>query len=300
MKILLTLRLAGAGLAARIAGDPVLGRAMGVKPNAAVGFVFPKAFDAAGPVLARLLDLCAGEHVSFLRQLVCTDAQLDAASHLEVVCTSTIAQSPPDRREMLAAYHAQPLQPSASRWPVRLPQRAFLSKPVPPLNVSHIDQWTGEYAAGADACAALEASGLSGYELRPLFQGASGKPMPQGRHLSTGHLLPAALEESDTFQMPGLRSHLPQPCRRGLLTYARGALDASPDFARAAEPHDNWGTPVWVVRQAVRRWFGQAGLKGWGFQPVLVEGSAAHEEHVRQWQAVLRALDAHGRAEIAV
>jgi hypothetical protein len=284
MKILLTFRLARPELAARIAADPLLGKAMGPKPNAAVGFLFPKAFDAAGPVLPRLLEVCAGEHVSFLRQMACTEAEVAAAGRLEVMCRATIAQTPPDRRAMKAAYDAEPLQPSASRWPVRLPERAFLSKPVPPVNISHIDQWTGEYAVGQQACAALEASGLSGYELRPLLHGASGRPMPQGRHLGTRQLLPAALA--------------PHP-RPGLLTYAPGALEGGPDFARAAEPLGNWGTPPWVVSQGVRRWFLQAGLKGWGFQPVLEEGTAAHEEHARLWQAVLGLLDAHGHGEIA-
>ena len=49
--------------------DPFLARALGPKPNAAVGWLFPKWFDEQGDVLPRLLSLAAGEEVSFLRDV---------------------------------------------------------------------------------------------------------------------------------------------------------------------------------------------------------------------------------------
>ncbi|MES2787577.1 MAG: hypothetical protein V4684_19080 [Pseudomonadota bacterium] len=299
MKILLTFRLASPELASRMAADPLLAAALGPRPNAAVGYLFPKAFDAAGSVLPRLLDVCAGERISFLRQMQFSAAETGNSSHLEVICKSTISQTPPDRRAMGAAYGAESLQPTASRWPVRLPSQAFLSKPVPPANISHIDQWTGEYAVGQDAVQALEASGFSGYELLPLLHGVSGQPQPHGRHLSTRALLPEALLDATTFETPDDLPHQPtQPRRYGLLSYEAGALDATADLARTAEPWGAWRTPNWVVRQPVRRWFEAAGLKGWGFKPVLVAGTAAHEQHARLWEATLQSLANHGRAEI--
>ncbi len=53
MKILLALRPCSLGLAHRLAADDALAKAMGAKANAAVGYLFPRFFDAAGPVLPR-------------------------------------------------------------------------------------------------------------------------------------------------------------------------------------------------------------------------------------------------------
>jgi hypothetical protein len=293
MKILFTMRLCSRELGTRLAAEPLLAKALKPVPNAAVGFLFPKAFDAAGPVLQRLLELAGKERLSLLRDMQFSPAELDQASHLEVKCKLTIGQTRADATATHAAYAAEGLRPTASRWRVRLPQRIFLRKPVRPDTIAHVDQWTGEYAVGAQAAQSLRASGLSGWRLQPLF-------LPGGRqaadlHLTTGELLPAALEDEtriETFDdgrgMPGT------PRRYGLLSYADCALDGSADFARTAEPFGPWCTPLWVVRQPVRRWFTGAGLRGWGFWPVLREGSEPHGQHLPQWRQALAILDAGG------
>lgn len=299
MKILLSLGLVEENLALPIAADPVLAKALGPVPNQTFGFLFKKFFDASGPVLPRLLKVCEGESISFLRHMEFSGAELDAATHLEVLCRATIAQTEPDSNRMSADYDAATLQPGPSRWRVRLPARVFLSKPVPPDKISHVDQWTGEYAVGEQAVRGLESSGFTGLELLPLFHGRTGKPQPQGRHLSTRHLLPAALEDGTTFETPDYADGQRTPRRYGLMSYAPRALDGSPDLARTAEPWGDWCTPDWVVRQSVRQWFKQAGLKGWAFSPVLVAGDRMHEEHTRLWAGTLDQLAAHGQAKIA-
>src|SRR6478609_4374554 len=96
MKILLALRPCSPGLAHRVAADEALAKALGAKANPAVGFLFPRFFDAAGPVLPRLLELADGEAVSFLRDVQCTPAELEGSSHFEALCRSTIGQSRAD------------------------------------------------------------------------------------------------------------------------------------------------------------------------------------------------------------
>ena len=291
MKILFTLRPARAELAARLTADAAIAQALQPQPNAAVGFLFTKSFDAAGPVLARLLELAAGERLSFLRDMRFSPAELQQASHLQVMCKATIAQTRPDTRETHAAYASESLHPTASRWQVRLPQRIFLSKPVRPDTISHVDQWTGEYAMGSQAVQSLRASALTGWSLRPLLlpRGGEGADM----HLTARELLPAALEDETRFETfddgPGEPS---TPRRYGLLSYGDGVLAASPDFARTAEPWGAWETPLWVVRQPVRQWFTEAGLRGWGFWPVLQAGSELHRQHLQQWRQALSTLKA--------
>ncbi len=298
MKIHFKLRLVSPGLAQRLAADPLLARALAPVPNAAVGFLFPKTFDAAGPALPRLLELAGGERLSLLRDMRFSPAELQQASHLEVLCKLTIAQTPADVRATQAAYALEGLHPTASRWRVRLPQRIFLSKPVRPDTIAHVDQWTGEYALGADAAQSLRTSALAGWRLQPLSlpRGGEGADV----QLATSELLPAALEDAtriETFDDgPGAPS---QPRRYGLLSYAEGALADSPDFARTAEPFGAWRTPLWVVRQPVRRWFTDAGLRGWGFWPVLQEGSELHRRHARQWQQALSILQSGGAQVMA-
>jgi len=300
MKIMLALRPCSPGLAQRLAADDALAKALGAKPNPAVGFLFPRFFDGSGPVLPRLLELAQGEPVSFLRDVHCTPSELEACSHFEAVCRSTIGQTRADSKATMAAYHQEALHPTASRWSVRLPQRIYLSKPIPEAAISHVDEWTGEYVVGAQAAQALRASGLTGFELRPVLHHKTGEAHDAAHHLVARELLPAALEDETTFETFDDGPRQPStPRRYGLLSYAAGALDPSPDLARTAEPWGAWRTPVWIVRQRGRAWFEAAQVRGWKFQPVLEAGSRLHAEHSQKWADVLGLLRGAGASVIA-
>ena len=181
MKILLALRPCSPGLSRRLAADDGLARALGAKPNPAVGFLFPRFFDASGPVLPRLLALAEGEPVSFLRDLQCSPPELEGCTHFEAVCRSSIGQTRADSKATMAAYHQDSLHPTASRWAVRLPQRIYLSKPVADGAISHVDEWTGEYVLGPQAAQALRATRCSPSSLASPFlwcsTGRSSKPV---------------------------------------------------------------------------------------------------------------------------
>lgn len=295
MKIMLALRPCSPGLAQRLAADATLAKALGAKANAAVGFVFPKFFDGSGPVLPKILQLAGGEPVSFLRDLQCNAAELEAASHLEAICRSTIGQSRADSKATMAAYHQDSLHTTASRWPVRLPQRIYLTKPVADATISHVDEWTGEYVVGSQAAEGLRGSGLTGFELRPVLHHKTGEAHDAGHHLVSRELLPAALEDATVFETFDDGPRQPStPRRYGLLSYARGALEGSPDLARTAEPWGAWRTPVWVVRQQARAWLDTAQVRGWKFQPVLDEDTPLHREHAERWGELLARLRAAG------
>ncbi|MGV3492527.1 MAG: hypothetical protein ACO1OY_01550 [Ramlibacter sp.] len=300
MKIMLALRPCSPGLARRLAADEALARALGAKENAAVGFVFPRFFDASGPVLPRLLALADGEAVSFLRDVQCTPAEIESASHLEAICRSTIAQSRADSKATMAAYHMDSLHPTASRWSVRLPQRIYLTKAVAAGAISHVDEWTGEYVLGAQAAEGLRASGLTGFELRPVLHHKTHEPHDAGHHLVAQQLLPAALEDATTYETFDDGPRQPStPRRYGLLSYAEGALADSPDLSRTAEPWGAWRTPVWVVRQRGRAWFESAQVRGWRFQPVLDAGTRLHAEHTQRWEELLGRLQGAGATVLA-
>ena len=300
MKILLALRPCSPGLARRLGADEALARALGAKPNPALGFLFPRFFDAAGPVLPRLLALAEGEPVSFLRDVQCSPSELEGCTHFEALCRSTIGQTRADSKATMAAYHQDSLHPTASRWAVRLPQRIYLSKAVAPTSISHVDEWTGEYVLGVQAAQALRASGLTGFELRPVLHSRNGEAGDLGEHLVARELLPAALEDSTTFETFDDGARQPStPRRYGLLSSASGALQDSPDLARTAEPWGAWRTPAWIVRQRARAWFEQQEVRGWKFQPVLDAGSRLHAEHTRRWEDLLGTLRGAGASIVA-
>lgn len=300
MKIMLALRPCSPGLAHRLAADEALARALGAKSHPALGFLFPRFFDGSGPVLPRLLELAGGEPVSFLREVQCSPAELGSCTHFEAVCRSTIAQTRADSKATMAAYHSDQLHPTASRWSVRLPQKIYLSKPVAAAAISHVDDWTGEYVVGTQAAEALRASGLTGFELRPLLHHETGEGHDGGHHLVARELLPAALEDETTFETFDDGPRQPStPRRYGLLSYAAGALEPSPDLARTAEPWGTWRTPVWIVRQRARAWFEATQVRGWKFQPVLDEGSRLHAEHTQKWQDILGRLEEAGASVTA-
>lgn len=300
MKLLLALRPCSPGLARRLAADDALARALGAKPNPAVGYVFSRFFDAGGPVLGKVLALAEGEPVSFLRDVQCAPAELEAASHVEAVARSSVAQSRADSKATMAAYHMDSLHATSSRWTVRLPQRIYLSKAVADTAISHVDEWTGEYVLGAQAAQALRESGLTGFELRPVLHHKTGAGHDAGHHLVARELLPAALEDGTVFETFDDGPRQPSiPRRYGWLSYAQGALDPSPDLARTAEPWGAWRTPVWIVRQRTRGWFDTAQVRGWKFQPVLEEGTRLHAEHTQRWDDLLGRLRAAGASVMA-
>jgi hypothetical protein len=300
MKILLALRPCSLGLAQRLAADEALAKALGAKAHPALGFLFPRFFDACGPILPRLLALSEGEPVSFLREVQCSAAELAASTHFEAVCRSTIAQTRADSKATMAAYHSDTLHPTASRWSVRLPQKIYLSKPVAGTAISHVDDWTGEYVMGPEAAQALQASGLTGFELRPVLHHDAGASPPGGHHLVARELLPAALEDATTFETFDDGPRQPStPRRYGLLSYAAGALADRPDLARTAEPWGAWRTPAWIVDQRARSWFEATQVRGWKFQPVLQHGSRLHAEHAQRWDEVLGQLREAGASVTA-
>jgi hypothetical protein len=300
MKLLLALRPCSPGLARRLAADEALARTLGAKPNPAIGYVFPRFFDAGGPVLDKLLALAEGESVSFLRDLQSSPAELESATHVEAVTRSSVAQSRADSKATMAAYHMDSLHPTSSRWSVRLPQRIYLSKAVAETAISHVDEWTGEYVLGAQAATALRESGLTGFELRPVLHYKTNTPHDAGHHLVARQLLPAALEDDTVFETFDDGPRQPStPRRYGLLSYAQGALEQSPDLARTAEPWGAWRTPVWIVRQRARGWFESAQVRGWKFQPVLEAGSRLHAEHTQRWDDLLGRLGAAGASVVA-
>lgn len=300
MKILLALRPCSSALAHRVAADPGLAKALGAKPNPGIGFVFPKFFDASGPVLARLLELAEGESLSFMRDVQCSPAEYEGSAHFEAVSRSNVGQSRADSKATMAAYHQDSLHATASRWQVRLPQRIYLSKPVAGSAITHVDQWTGEYVLGTQAAQALRDSDLTGFELRPVLHHKPETPADAAEHLVARELLPAALEDRTTFETFDDGPRQPStPRRYGLLTYPAGALAASPDLARTAEPWGAWRTPVWVVSQRTRQLFENAQIRGWKFQPVLQADSRLHREHSQRWEDVLGKLEQAGASVIA-
>jgi len=300
MKIMLALRPCSPGLARRLGADEALAKALGAKAHPAVGFLFPRFFDASGPVLPRLLALAEGEPVSFLRDVQCSAGELAASTHVEALCRSTIGQTRADSKATMAAYHQETLHPTASRWAVLLPQRIYLSKAVADGALSHVDEWTGEYVVGPQAAEGLRASGLTGFELRPLLHHKTGEAHEGGHHLVARELLPAALEDTTTFETFDDGPRQPStPRRYGLLSYAAGALAGMPDLARTAEPWGNWRTPTWVVRQRARAWFEAQQVRGWKFQPVLAAGSRLHAEHTQRWSDLLGTLKAAGASVLA-
>jgi hypothetical protein len=183
---------------------------------------------------------------------------------------------------------------------VRLPQRIYLSKAVGDSAISHVDEWTGEYVVGNQVAQGLRDSGLTGFELRPVLHHKTGEAPETGHHLVARELLPAALEDGTVFETFDEGPRQPStPRRYGFISYAEGALAASPDLARTAEPWGSWRTPAWIVGQRARAWFERAQVRGWKFQPVLAAGSRLHAEHTQRWEDLLGRLRAAGASVLA-
>ncbi len=290
MKLLLRPQLCSPGLSRRLAADSALAHELGAVPNPAVGFLFKKAIDSESPAMLNLLRHAEalGERVSFLRDMQFGSAELTHATHLEVVCRKSAAQTSAERSKTLEDYRSLTLQETASRWPVRIPTCVYLSKPIADDTIVQVDQYTGEYAMGVGAGRLLNEAGFCGHLLAPVRHWKTGAACPGiGMHLSSEQLWPAVSASLTKGQ-------LSVPQRTRLLSYERSAFADAPDFARTAEPWGSWGTPQWIVSQRVRGWVAANGLKGWAFWPVLEEGTALHDLHDAVWERALRLLDEAG------
>lgn len=297
MKLLLCLRPC-LSLGEKIAADPALAAGLGHARLAHL-HVFKKWVDAASPLVQRVLDIDDAERPSFFRDLRFTAKEIAQAPRLEVRTKVTIGQSPAAAEATHAAYAEESLVETGSGWPVRLPQRIFLSKPPAAGTIAHVDQWTGEYVMDNATADALRATRLTGWELAPVWKPKTRTAEPAfGQHLRTQALLPPALHTYSAFRaIPcGPRQ---TPRRHGLIGYSAAALAGAPDFARTAEPWEAWDIPEWTVSQAVRGFYEANGLRGWAFWPVLQEGTALFDEHEALWEETI-ALVRKGRGELFV
>jgi hypothetical protein len=297
MRIRLAVRPCLPVLADRLAADPFLARALGPKPNAAVGWLFPKWFDAHGDVLPRLLTLAAGHEVSFLRDVSFDEGDCDAAPVLEAIARVTVRQTRAEVERTRQSYLAEALHPTAGRWAVRRPSRIWLSGAVRDDTVAHVDQWTGEFVVSAAVASGMKDSALRGSEFLPLHQ-VRGDVRQDAFHLTSTRTLGPVVFDSTAWVDPD-----GTPRRLGALMVRAGdvaeALEAG-DFLRTSEPWGPWQTPAWVVSQSVRSLFKRSGWRGWAFRPVLEAGSALHERHASAWARAVGLLKDHGRATVPV
>lgn len=292
MKLLLCLRPC-LSLGERIAADPALAAGLGHQRLAHM-HVFKKWVEADSPLVERVLATGDAERPSFFRDMRFTAAELAACARLEVRTKVTVGQSPAAAEATRQAYQAEALRPAASGWAIRLPQRIFLSKPPAPATIAHVDQWTGEYVMDESAGSALRASGLTGWQLLPVWRPKTQQPEPGfGWHLSTAELLAPALRTYSAFEATASRPPEP-PRRHGLVAYARADIEAAADFARTCEPWDAWDVPMWTVSQRARHWYEAQGLRGWSFRPLLEAGTRLHDEHEALWAGAIARVRAGG------
>ena len=297
MRIRLAVRPCDPVLADRLAADLFLARALGPKPNAAVGWLFPKWFDAQGDVLPRLLSLAAGEEVSFLRDVSFEESELDAARLLEAVARVTARQTRAEAEHTRQAYLSEALQPTTGRWAVRRPLRLWLSAAVRDDTIAHVDQWTGEFVVGAGVATAMQGSALRGGEFRPLYR-VRGAVRQDAFHLASACTMGSVVFDATAWVV---REGTPR--RLGALVLGASEMDEAveaADLLRTAEPWGSWQTPVWVVSPTVRRLFQRSAWRGWAFRPVLEAGGTLHERHASAWAHVMRMLKDHGRATVPV
>jgi hypothetical protein len=288
MKLLLCLRPC-LTLGDRIAADAELAAGLGHQRLAHL-HVFKKWVEADSPLVARVLGIGDPERPSFFRDMRFTPAELAASTRLEVRTKVTIGQSAAASEATRQAYEADALHPTASGWPIRLPQRVFLSKPPAAGTIAHVDQWTGEYVMDEPTAGGLRASGLTGWQLLPVWRPKTQQPEPAfGWHLASATLLPPALRTFSAFG--ALPTRPPEPPRRhGLVAYAPRDLEGVADFARTCEPWDAWDVPMWTVSQAARQWYEAQALRGWAFWPLLEEGTRLHDEHEALWARAIAAV----------
>jgi hypothetical protein len=224
-------------------------------------------------------------------EAVFSAGELRSCTHFEAVCRAVLPESGTDQAANRARVEGTPLRDAGGFAPIRLVRGFVLSRiRAKPNSVSAIGDWTGEFAVGAASSQVLRDAACSGYVLEPIGDGRRGMHAAHHQLFGDAVLPPARIDVSVERVTSAFAEEDGRLRHLGCLTYRAADLSDRPDLTRTAEPWAGaWGWPSWVVGARVAALLRAAGVRGWGFRPVLVDGSPLHSEYLRAWDR-LRAL----------
>jgi len=225
-----------------------------------------------------------------------TASELAECNFVQVACTRTVRETDKDYARNKAVLDRSPEVVTGPDTRIRLLEGITLSRlALKPNEVAHLDEWAEEYVLGQGVTQSFRDDGLDGFETRPVLDGRTGDPYGIYHQLYTRSILPPALLDASTFELP-ISTPTDRSYRQmGFLTYEPRALAEAAHFNRTAEPWAGTAIPSWVVRRGVAESFRRHKLKGWRFKPVLEANGPAYADYLEQWRRLYGLMSANPR-----
>lgn len=212
-----------------------------------------------------------------------TKGELDGASHFQLECRKTLAESMNDMEWNERHIASLKRRTTSTGAEIYLPERIAVSK-VTALKsnmVAGVGQSLQEFVVHADVGRAFSEEGFSGFSLRPVFNGKTEIEHADVRQLYSDVIMPPAVLDRTTPPADGGGVR-----QLGCLVYENPDLQSLADFSRTAEDWAAGNMPIWVVSARVREFFMRRKLKGWVFRPVLEKDSEMHQKYERLWDSL--------------
>lgn len=216
-----------------------------------------------------------------------TRKELDSADYFQLECRKTLEENRKDYEWNDSHVGSLDLIKTRAGQKIKLPDRIAVSQvtPLKPHMVAGVGQWLQEYVVQDHVVAAFSRDSLSGYSLRPLFNGRTKTAHTDVHQLYSSAIMPPA--ELDPTTPPADGGGVRQ---LGCLTYQDLEQHNLSDFNRTAEDWASGNMPLWVVSAAVRDCFIRNKFKGWAFRPVLSKGSEMHRQYEALWDALFKKI----------
>ncbi len=253
--------------------------------------------DADDPRLHQLLEITRDTKGLWLNPgMTFTTAEVAQARFLQLDCRSKIVnETAADSSYNRAAVDGADFHSTGGRvLPIKLVDRLALTKiAIAPNAIGCATHWTPEFVVPRGVADAFREEGLTGFELRPVFNSKTKQPHPDFFLLYSASIMPDAERDATTIDQRGTDN--PGWRELGALTYDFTGSDTCCDFNRTAENWSNSHLPLWIVSQRVREAMVRRGLKGWGYRPVLEKGTPLHETYTRMWRDILDRVSVNPR-----
>ena len=253
--------------------------------------------DANDPCFDRILEATKGTSGVWLNPIMkFTPKEMAQARYFQPEGRKLVRETGPDYDLNINNLRSSAFRQSDGRaLRIKLIDRIALSRiALPPDAIGLASDWMAEFIVGRDVARRLDQEGLSGYELRPVFNPKTGHDHADYFHLYSESIMPAAQLDRTTITVA---ADIPEEGgyrELGCLTYATGEDQKVADFNRTVENWSNNFIPLWVVSARVRDAFQRHKLKGWAFRPVR-DGDAAASHISETWSSLLARMASNPR-----
>lgn len=243
--------------------------------------------DSEDEILDRILALTKNSSgIWFNTYMHFTQKEISHARYFQLEPRKLVYETEKDYELNFSRLAKVPSIRTRSKCEIKLLDSVALSKIKLKKNmVAGIDEWTAEFVITSEVAAIFHKNGLTGFDLKQVYNPKTGKDYEDYFLLYSDNILPL-IELDSTIVDKGNE----EECFRslGCLVYDFQSEEMLKDFNRTAENLSSNFMPLWVVSATVRDCFLRNKCKGGAFLPVMEKGRKMYEDYSTKWQSLIQ------------